>query len=78
MAGAVGSSSMAGMAARVNNDVRARAAIRSGEISQHDGILANCGEELIRDRKLNKILRRENATHVWEEKKKRRDLRLPS
>ena len=37
MAGAVGSSNMAGIAAIVNTDVRVRAADGSGTISQHDG-----------------------------------------
>lgn len=37
MAGAVGSSSIAGMARRVNKDNRVRAAERADTISQHDG-----------------------------------------
>lgn len=44
MAGAVGSSNIAGMAASVNNVLRVRVPKRSGMISQHGGSRGNCGE----------------------------------
>lgn len=47
MAGAVGSSNMAGIVEerKVNKSPRARAADQPGKISHHDGSKANCGEE---------------------------------
>ena len=45
MAGAVGSSSIAGMATGVHKSLRVRAWERSGGITQHGGSQGNCREE---------------------------------
>ena len=58
MAGAVGSSSMAGIAASVNKDLRVRVAKRSGAISQHDGGGRSCGEKVNQSQQMDKMFPR--------------------
>lgn len=51
MAGAVGSSSIAGMATSVHTDIRVRACSYSSGIAQHGGSGRKCGEERMKGRK---------------------------
>ena len=76
MAGAVGSSSIAGIAARVNKSLRVRAVTRSGGISQHDGSQANCGE-VIRDKMKGKECSgKRKSNEEFRTRREGKDLRL--
>lgn len=77
MAGAVGSSSMAGMAASVHNILRVRASKGSWMITQHDeSQKKKCRGERMRDRRRKDLSTRKKAIRRGEEKE--RDILLSS
>lgn len=69
MAGAVGSSSIAGMATSVNKKVRVRACSYSSGTAQHGGSGRKCREERMKGRKkMERILLEERAIRTGKER----------